>query len=206
MTKARHLRKPTASTNSEFAPICLARLALSEGGACNRTSSRLVTAGPRGVWSQPKSRRQAYRNHISWRPAGAAVARSQPKSRCQAYRNGNGLDEGGALRSRPNRSHAVRRIETASARSSSWPPFMTSQPKSRRQAYRNKTVSAQAKTLNTRCPNRSHAVRRIETDLRASPRRQVDSVPTEVTPSGEADASLNEHADSAIGTRSTKFV
>lgn len=130
MTKARHLRKPTASTNSEFAPICLARLALSEGGACNRTSSRLVTAGPRGVGSQPKSR-------------------------CQAYRNGNGLDEGGALRSRPNRSHAVRRIET---------------------------------------------------DLRASPRRQVDSVPTEVTPSGEADASLNEHADSAIGTRSTKFV
>ena len=62
MMKPRHLRKPAASMNSKFASICLARFALSGGGACNRTSSWLVAAPPRGVGCQPKSRRQAYRN------------------------------------------------------------------------------------------------------------------------------------------------
>ena len=88
MTKPRHLRKHAARTNSKFVPFVLHTGTHTEEGACNRTSSWLVTAPPSTVGFQTKSRRQAYRNGVQVDRSVLVVRDEfQTKSRRQAYRN-----------------------------------------------------------------------------------------------------------------------
>src|SRR5207247_2062948 len=61
--QGRHLRKSAASVNSDFVAFVPGGQLRVSSEPCNRTSSRLVTGPPKEVGFQPKSRRQAYRNH-----------------------------------------------------------------------------------------------------------------------------------------------